>query len=154
MTAIVRFNPFGTLAVREPFDLLDEFEDLVGGLWNSWEPVVWGTNFSPSLDVYEDKDELVVKAELPGVEKDALDIAIEGEMLHIKAEKKAEKQEEDKSRKYYASERTYGEYHRSIPLPYPIETGKASATFKDGVLEIRLPKAEEAKPKQVQIKAQ
>ena len=154
MTAIIRRGPGRALTVRGPFHLLDEFESLARDLWDSWQPVVFGTGFSPTLDMYEEKGELVVKAELPGVEKEGLDISLEGDMLHIKAEKKEEKEETDEETKYYACERRYGRYSRSVWLPFPVDANKISATFEDGVLHLRLPKAEEAKPKHIEIKPQ
>lgn len=154
MTAIIRRSPGRALVVRGPFHLLDEFESLARELWDSWQPVVFRTGFSPTLDMYEEKDELVVKAELPGVEKEGLDISLEGDMLHIKAEKKEEKEETDEETKYYACERYYGSYHRSVSLPFPVDANKVSATFEDGVLHLRLPKAEEARPKHIEIKVQ
>ena len=87
MTAIIRRGPARALVVRGPFRLLDEFDSLARELWDSWKPVVFRTHFSPTLDMYEEKDELVVKAELPGVQKEGLDISLEGDILLIKAEK-------------------------------------------------------------------
>ena len=151
MTAIIRRGPGRALAVRGPFHLLDELDSLARELWDSWQPIVFRTTFSPALDMYEEKDELVIKAELPGVEKDSLDISLEDDVLHIKAEKKEEK---DEDAKYYACERFYGSYHRSLYLPFPVDAKKVSATFEGGVLEMRLPKAKEAKPKHIDIKVQ
>jgi HSP20 family protein len=101
--------------------------------------------------MYQEKDDLVIKAELPGVQKEGLEVSLEGDTLHIKAEKKEEREEADEETKYYACERVYGSYHRTVSLPFPIEAVKISATFEGGVLEVRLPKAEEAKPKQIKI---
>lgn len=154
MTAIIRRGPGRALTVRGPFHLLDELDSLARELWDSWQLVVFRTTFRPTLDMYEEKDELVVKAELPGVEKDSLDISLEDDVLHIKAEKKEEKEEKDEDAKYYACERFYGSYHRSLSLPFPVDAKKVSATFEGGVLHLRLPKAEEARPKHIEIKVQ
>ena len=151
MAALIRWYPHRALATRRPFDMLGEFETLVRGLWDSWQPAVFGSDFHPSLNMYEDKDELVVKAELPGVDKEGLDISLDGDILHLRAEKKEEREETDEETKYYAYERRFGSYSRSVSLPYHVDAGKASATFKDGVLELRLPKAEEIKAQHINI---
>jgi HSP20 family protein len=105
---------------------------------------------APVLDVYEEKDDLIVKAEIPGLAKDEIDISLEGNNLTIKGEKK--KEEEIKEEDYYRCERTYGAFSRSIELPMAVQTEKVNASFKNGVLEIRLPKTEEAKKNVVKVK--
>ena len=125
-----------TLVIRQP-SLLDEFEGMVDGHYMR-------------LDVEGTGDELVVKAELPGVGKDGFAITIEGEGLHIEAEKKAG--EEVKERTYYLRERHSGKFSQTLTLPFPVDAGKASAILGNGVLEIRLPKAEEAKSKRIEVK--
>jgi HSP20 family protein len=106
----------------------------------------------PALDVYEEKDQIVVKAELPGMTKDDIQISISDNVLTIKGEKK--KEEEDTGKDYYRSERVYGAFFRAIPLPAEINPDKVQATFKNGVLEIRLPKSEEAKKKEIKVKVE
>ena len=103
------------------------------------------------MDVYEHEDELVVKGEFPGVTRKDLDISLEGGMLRIAAEKKREETPEGAT--HYACERSYGNYYRSYRLPYAVDESRLTATFENGVLEIRLPKAESAKPKHIAIKA-
>ena len=105
---------------------------------------------APALDVYEQKDDLIVKAEIPGLTKDELDISLEGNTLTIKGEKK--KEEEVKEDDYYRCERTFGAFSRSVELPMEVQTDKVNASFKNGVLEIRLPKTEEAKKNVVKVK--
>jgi HSP20 family protein len=99
----------------------------------------------------EEKDQLVIKTELPGIDKNDLDISLEGDRLTIKAEKKEEITEEAT---HHIRERYYGRYFRSVTLPYPVKADNISATFDNGVLELRLPKAEEVKAKKIEIKAQ
>ncbi|MBI3596472.1 MAG: Hsp20/alpha crystallin family protein [Nitrospirae bacterium] len=106
----------------------------------------------PAIEVYEEKDDVVVKAEIPGMKKEDLDINISGSLLTIKGEKKQE--EEVKKKGYYYSERSYGSFVRTIDLPKEVQVDKAYANFKDGVLEVRLPKTEEAKRKEVKIKVE
>jgi HSP20 family protein len=101
--------------------------------------------FSPSVDIFEEGDEVVVKAETPGMKKEDLDVKIEKETITITGEKKAEEKVEKKD--YYRLERSYGSFCRSFRLPTDVQDDKAKATFKDGVLEVRVPKTEEAKKK-------
>jgi len=103
---------------------------------------------APTLDIYEEKDDVVVKAELPGLTKDDIEISVTNSTLTLKGEKKRE--EEVKEKDFYRCEREYGSFLRTIDLP-AVKAEGATATFKDGVLKIRLPKAEEAKRKLVKI---
>jgi HSP20 family protein len=134
------------MIVRRP-SIIEELENLTDGLWTNWER--WGGHYM-TLDVHEANDELIVKAELPGVEKDSFDVMIDGELLRIEAEKKGEDETQEGS--YYLRERHYGKFSRALSLPFPVDSGKASATLENGVLEIRLPKAEEAKSKRIEVK--
>ena len=153
MNAIIKRGPTGALTMvrpfYRPFGLMDEVERMARDIWDSWRPVA-STSFMPRLDIYEEKDELVIKAELPGVRKQDLDINLEGDILTIKAEKKSEEIAEDAT--YYSRERHFGQFSRSISLPFYVDADKISATFKSGILAIRLPKAEEAKSRHVEVK--
>jgi HSP20 family protein len=152
MTAIIRWSPRRTLSVFEPFyrpfNLLDEVEAMAREMFDSEKPL-FSTGLLHSLDVYREKDDLVVKAELPGIKKKELDISLEDDMLTIKAEKKQEEVTDDAD--HYISERRFGQYSRTIKLPFPVDAEKISTTFKNGLLEMRLPKAEEARPKHIDI---
>ena len=103
----------------------------------------------PKIDMYDRKDEVVVKAELPSVEKNDIDLTITKDSITITGEIKRE--EEVKEGNYYAAERSYGSFKRMIALPVEVESEKAKAAFKNGILEIVLPKKEEAKPKEIKI---
>lgn len=108
---------------------------------------VWG----PALDLYEDKDNLIVKAELPGMNKDEIDISLHDGTLTIAGERKPEpKYEEAETSR---SERFFGRFQRTVTLPKLVEAGKAKANYQDGVLTVTLPKAEAAKPKLIEVKA-
>jgi HSP20 family protein len=133
-----------------PWGLFDEFDSLFDGFFGTR---VSGTEHTimPLTDVYEEKDQLVVKTELPGIDSKEIDVNLEGDTLTIKAEKK-EEVKEDATR--HTRERYYGHYLRSMTLPYPVKEGEIKATFDNGVLELTLPKAEEAKPRKIEIKAQ
>jgi HSP20 family protein len=103
----------------------------------------------PAVDVYEDKDNLLVKAELPGLKKDDIEISLHDGFLTLSGERKQEQKSENGD--VYRSERWTGRFHRSISLPCSVVADKIKATYKDGLLEVTLPKAEEAKPKQIPI---
>lgn len=103
------------------------------------------TEISPSVDIYEEGDSVIVKAEVPGMEKEHLDIRLTGDTLTISGEKKTEEKVEKKD--FYRIERSSGSFSRSLRLPAEVQTDKAKASFKNGVLEIILPKTAQAKEK-------
>jgi len=105
----------------------------------------------PSLDVAETKDRLMITAEIPGMDAKDIDISISGDTLTIKGEKKQEKEEKEEN--YHLLERSYGAFSRSIKLPAAVDADKVDATYKKGILKIALPKKEEAKPKEIKVKA-
>jgi len=110
-------------------------------------------DFTPSVDVKENDKEFIIKAELPGVEEKDVEVTVTNDSVMIKGEKKEEK--EDKDKNYYYMERSYGSFSRVIPLEVEIEANKAEARFKNGVLEVKIPKSQTAKAKgtKVPIKA-
>ena len=152
MTAIIRWSPSRKLSVFEPFyrrfNLLEEVEAMAKDMFDGEKPL-FRAGMLHSLDVYREKDDLIVKAELPGIKKKELGISLEDDMLTIKAEKKQEEVTDDAD--HYISERRFGQYSRTIKLPFDVDEEKISATLKNGLLEMRLPKAEEAKPKHIEI---
>lgn len=103
----------------------------------------------PGIEMYDRKGEIVARVELPGVDKKDIDLKIDKDTLTIKGESK--KGEEVKEEDYYLSELTYGSFSRTIGLPAEVDSEKAKATFKDGILEIVMPKREEAKAKEIKI---
>jgi HSP20 family protein len=104
------------------------------------------------VDLYEQNDEIVVKAELPGLDADDIEVSITDHLLVLRGEKR--KEEEVNERDYYRSERVYGEFVRTVPLPAEADPEKVTATINNGVLEIHLPKSEEAKKRQIQVQVQ
>jgi HSP20 family protein len=106
-------------------------------------------SFSPSVDVKENDKEFIIKAELPGVEEKDIDVNVTNDSVTIKGEKKEEK--EDKDKNYYYMERSYGSFCRVIPLETEIESGKAEARFKNGILDIKIPKSQSAKAKGTKV---
>ncbi len=148
MTVIMRTSPSRALTVLEQVSLLDEIERFAQEVWEG--PIFYQSGLMPRLEMYEEKDELVIKAELPGIKKEDIDISLEGDCLTIKGEKKQE--EMSKEVTYYSCERCFGEYSRSVTVPFPVDTEHISSTFENGLLEIRLPKAPEAKAKHIEVK--
>lgn len=106
------------------------------------------TGSAPALDVYEDKDNFVVKAEVPGMEKEDIDVNLHDDILSISGERKNEKLENAQT---HRTERFFGRFQRTVNLPAPVAAEKVSGQYKDGILTITLPKAEEAKPKQIDV---
>ncbi len=104
----------------------------------------------PAVDVAETKDEIVVKVEAPGMDEKDISVTLSGDNLMIKGEKKSEKEEKDKH--FHRIERCYGSFQRVIGLPVSVDQEKIKADYAKGVLEIRLPKKAEAKPKEIPIK--
>jgi HSP20 family protein len=106
--------------------------------------------WAPSVDISENKESFIVQAELPGVEQKDVNVTISGNMLTVKGEKK--KEEEKKDEHHHSVERYYGSFQRSFQLPANVQTDKIEATFDKGVLKVTLPKTEEAKKKEIEIK--
>ncbi len=138
-----------------PFRELTTFREEMDKLWNrffgewpSKEPS--RGEWAPSLDVSETKDNIVVKAEVPGMDAKDIDISLTNDVLTVKGEKKQEKEEKEEN--YHRIERSYGAFSRSIRLPREVQSDKIKANYKNGVLKITLPKSEEAKKKEIKIK--
>ena len=152
---LTTWKPFGELTPFREFDRMSKEMDrlwdffLEGGLRRRTEEA---GEWLPSLNVAETKNELVVKAEVPGMDFKDIDISLSDGVLTIKGEKKQEK--EEKEADYHLVERSYGVFTRSIPLPQEVESDKISASYKDGVLKVMLPKSEETKKKEIRIKVE
>jgi HSP20 family protein len=108
------------------------------------------TGWSPVLDVYEDKNDLIVKVELPGMKKDQIELSLHENTLTISGERKCERTESegDTSR----SERSFGRFQRTVTLTKPVDPNKVNAQHKDGILTVTLSKTEESKPRQIEVK--
>jgi HSP20 family protein len=111
---------------------------------------LFGEGTGMPVDMYQTDDNVVIKASVPGIKAEEVDITISGDTLSIKGETRTE--QEVKKENYFRQERSYGAFSRSIVLPRSLQTDKADATFENGVLTITIPKAEEIKPKQIKIK--
>jgi len=106
-------------------------------------------SFSPSVDVKENEKEFIIKAELPGVDEKDIEVTVTNDSITIKGEKKEEK--EDKDKNYYYMERSYGSFSRVIPFEAEIESGRAEAHFKNGILDIKIPKNQSTKAKGTKV---
>lgn len=128
-------------------NLFDDFFSLETTGFNDW-------NWAPAIDVVENKKEIHVKAELPGLEEKDINVQVEGDVLTISGEKKEERREESKEKNYLFCERTFGSFSRSIRLPEGVKTDEINARFKNGVLEIDIPreKVEETKKIKIELK--
>lgn len=147
--------PWTSRRFWDPVDWARQFQDDMNRVFErSLVPVSGrqseGTVFAPPLDLVDADGEMVVRAELPGLDKDQIQVSVVGNTLTIKGEKKTEK--EDKKADFYRRECSYGVFERAIELPDNVDTAKTDASFKNGVLEIHLTKKEEAKPKQIEVK--
>ncbi len=131
-------------------DLRDELDSLFESpVWSGFaRPGQLFTGWSPALDLYQNKDNLVAVIELPGMRKEDIEISLHDGTLTISGERKAGSSNGEKAER---TERYVGVFRRSIALPTRVDANKVSATYRDGILTVTLPKAEEAKPKQIQV---
>lgn len=145
--AIVRWDPFRDLmSIQERMNRL--FDQTLSRTRPEDEGIAAST-WTPSVDIYETPDRVVMKAELPGLTREDIEINVRDNTLSLRGERKFEK--DVKEENYLRIERAYGSFQRSFTLPATIQQDKIKAVFKDGVLEVTLPKAEEARPKQIKI---
>jgi HSP20 family protein len=141
------WSPFWTLRhLQEDVERL--FDTPFGG-WLAPQPGFF-EGWGPPVDVYEDKNNVFVQVEIPGVKKDEIEVTMTEGLLHITGEQKEEAEFKDATS--YRSERYFGRFHRSIPLPKAIDGKRIEAHFKDGVLKVTCPKTEEAKRKAIEVK--
>ncbi|MBI4167205.1 MAG: Hsp20/alpha crystallin family protein [Acidobacteria bacterium] len=144
--AIVRWEPFSNvLTAQREFDRL--FKEAFSPF--SGESELSTRTWAPPVDIYETENDIVLKAELPGVDPKDVEVKVEDNTLYLKGERKFEKEVANEN--YHRVERSYGSFARSFSLPNSISTEKVKAEFKDGLLTLTLPKREEAKPRTVKI---
>jgi len=148
--AIERWRPF-----RDLWSIQDEinriFEDFFGRVPERRLAETPGeiAQWTPDLDLAETDNEYIVKADLPGLKQDQIKISLRDNLLTVKGERKSEK--EEKGKNYHRIERSFGAFARTITLPGKVQGDKVKASYKDGVLEITLPKSEESKSKEISI---
>ena len=138
-------NPFGFL--HREIDRL--FEDFTRGLDASGQTQ---GNLVPSIDVAETDKEIVIAAEMPGLERKDVEISLENDMLTIRGEKKVEREKEDKNKSYHLIERNYGVFYRVLQLPPGVDPSKVQATMANGVLKITIPKPARSETKKIEVK--
>ena len=142
-TAISRFEPFRGFSLQDQFNRL--FNESFDRSWDEASLTTW----APPVDIFETEQELVVKADLPDIKPEELDIRVENNILTIRGERQFEKKVEEKN--YLRVERSYGSFSRSFSLANTVKTEAIKAEYKNGVLTLTVPKREEAKPKQIKV---
>ena len=144
---LVRFNPTRSLTPfrRRRGNLFDDFfGDLLSGVQTDL-----AQGWNPKVDIFEEDNQFVVQAELPGVEKDKIAIDVDGRVLTVKGERSGENEVKEKN--FYRRECTYGSFQRSFTLPEETDSENIKAEYKDGVLKLRIPKPETSKPKKISV---
>lgn len=137
--ALIKWSPF--------VDQFDDMDKMFGEMMPVWRQT--SQSYVPAIDMYEDKDNVIVETQLAGIDPDKVDISIENDILSIKGE--SEKKSEVDEKNYYRKEIRRGSFYRSVQLPTHVLGDKASAIAEDGVLKISIPKAAEVKPKSIKI---
>jgi HSP20 family protein len=152
---VERWRPFGVAERWEPFRNVTDIQGEVNRLFDSFlgrpasASAAMERAWAPAVDLYETKDDVVVAFEIPGVREKEIHVSITGDVLTVRGERQFSHDANDGN--FYRVERTYGKFERNIPLPVPVQTDKVKATYREGVLEVRLAKAEEVKPKQIKV---
>ena len=146
--AVLRWDPFrDVMTLQDRMNRL--FDQALSRTRTDDEEGLTASTWSPAVDIFETPDSIVMKAELPGVRRENIDIQVRENTLTLKGERKFEREVKDEN--YLRMERSYGTFQRAFSLPAVIQQDKIKAVLKDGVLEVSMPKAEEAKPQQVKI---
>ncbi len=156
MNGLVRRGPAGA-GVWDPFRELEEMRKRMASLWDRPLELLEAPSerlelaeWRPLADITEDDKEYLVKIEIPGMKRDEVKVSMESGVLTISGERKLEK--EEKSKKYHRVERAYGSFSRSFVIPDDVVAEKIDAEFKEGILQVHLPKGEHAKPKTIEVK--
>lgn len=150
--ALIRFRPFSQ--ALDPSRDLTDIQAQMNRLFDNFlgQPPASGVvdrAWAPAVDMYATKDEVVVSAELPGLSDKDVHLSITGDLLTIQGERQWPDEARDAS--HYRQERWFGRFERVLSLPIPVEAGQVKATFRDGVLTVKLPKSEGVKPKEIRI---
>jgi len=149
------WRPFGFTERWEPFRSLSDIRGEVNRLFETFagRPAVAamssGRTWMPPVDMVETADDLILTVEIPGVREKEVSVSITGDLLSIKGERRSEPEAKDSTVLHV--ERVYGQFERMIQLPFPVQADKVKATYRDGVLEVKLPKAEEVKPRTIKV---
>jgi HSP20 family protein len=149
-TKLTRTMPFSTPATSWWYRDLDDMRNRMSRYFGDGfdlEPGGEAIGWSPAVDVVENEKTITLTAELPGLNKDQVQVSVDNGVLSIRGEKRSERKEEDKANKYHMWERTYGSFERSFTVPTSVDASRITADFRDGVLTVELPKSSEAKIK-------
>lgn len=164
MSALTLWNPFRRsddlrmLRVRDRWNPVREIENLQARMnqlmaaWPDGEEAMTVSDWSPLVDIIEQNGEYLLKAEVPEVKKEDLKVRVEDGTLQIVGERKSEK--EEKGKKFHRIERSYGNFERSFSLPEDVDASKVTSDFRDGILQVHLPKTQAAKAKAIEVKVQ
>ena len=151
--AIERWRPFGSTERWQPFrnaaDLQTEMNRLFDSVFGQPATAAGERMWVPACDVWETKDDIVVAFELPGISEKDVAVSMTGDLLTVRGERRWQDMEKDSS--YHRVERVYGKFERALQLGVPVQADKVKASYRDGVLTIRLPKVEEVKPREIKI---
>jgi HSP20 family protein len=151
MMNIIRYAPRNN-PVWSPLDRLSTFRDILDSAFTLSTLPGAERSWVPALELREDSEKITVRLEAAGMKKEDFDLSLDGENLVISGERKAE--EERREGENFRTERFYGRFERSVHLPTPIQGQAVEATYRDGILTVVLPKAEEAKPKKIEVRSQ
>ncbi|MCR4290238.1 MAG: Hsp20/alpha crystallin family protein [Candidatus Scalindua sp.] len=143
--ALVKWNPW-----REIEDVFDRYNREVGLPRSGGQDALRTGDWSPRVDIVENDSEFIIKVEIPEVKKEDVKVSVDNGVLTLQGERKHEK--EEKGKKFHRVERYYGSFTRSFTLPENVDESKVKATFKDGMLNLQVPKTEKAKPKAIEVK--
>jgi HSP20 family protein len=153
--AMSRWTPFGNLERWDPFRNLGDIQNEMNRLFDSFSgrpstmAAAGERMWLPAVDVRETKDEVVLSFDIPGVSEKDIQLAITGDLLTVKGERRFERN--DAADTLHRVERVYGKFERTVQLAMPVQTDKVTATYREGVLEVKLPKVEEVKPRAIKI---
>ena len=142
---LTKWDPF-----REMEDVFDRYSRAIGWPRRGAQEVMATGDWAPRVDIAETDNEFIIKAEIPEVEKEDVKVTVDSGVLTIRGERKQEK--EEKGKKFHRVERYYGSFTRSFTLPDNVDESKIEASFKDGMLNLQIPKTEAAKPKAIEVK--
>lgn len=145
--SLIKWDPW-----REIEDMFDRYNRAVGWPKSGSQKVMATGDWSPRVDIVENDKEFVIKAEIPEVKKEDVKVSVDNGVLTLKGERKQEK--EEKGKKFHRVERYYGSFTRSFTLPENVDESKVKASFKDGMLNLNIPKTAAAKPKAIEVKVE
>jgi len=148
-----RWRPFGSVERWDPFRGVGDIQTEVNRLFDNFSGRTQtgasaDPTWLPAVDIHETKDDIVLSFDLPGVSEKDVQVSITGDLLTVRGERRFERESSDS---YHRVERLYGRFERSVQLPMVAQTDKVKASYRDGVLAVKLPKAEEVKPREIKI---